>query len=76
MSGDEPIWGTTEYLLADLIDAVSANTWVSANKSVEPRNRQPFPDPVTRPGAEKPQQKHTVSAADLLAHRERTRKGK
>lgn len=76
MSGGEPPWGRTDYLLADLIDAVNAGTWVAANLQVERNKRQPFPDPYPRPSAETEKAKPVVTAEALLAHRERTRKGK
>ena len=75
ISSGAPAWGVTDYLLAELIDATNASTWVSANKNVETNKRQKFPEPFPRPGTEKVQQKNKVTAAALLAHRERTRKG-
>ncbi len=71
----EPLWTRTDYILADLIDASNGVQWTVAHKDVPRRNWQPFPKPYPRPGMESAQRrgKKTITAADLLAFRERTK---
>lgn len=73
MNERQPLWSRTDFILADLVDATNSVAWVSANKDVERRNQSKFPDPYPRPGADKGH-KATITAADLLAFRERTRR--
>lgn len=42
---DERIWGTTEPILADLIDAVNYNSYILAQSNTKQRVRQPKPYP-------------------------------
>ena len=70
----KPLWTTTDYILADLFDAVNHTTLAVANKDV-PRHEQAKPmKPYPRPGSDEPK-KATVTAAALLAFRERTKRG-
>lgn len=69
----KPLWTTTDFILADLYDAVEANTWVVANKDVPRHSQSKPPKPYPRPGMDEPK-KATISAAALLAFRERTRR--
>ena len=54
LGGREHIgWGTAEYLLAALVDAIQANTAVTA---VAGSNKRPkVPKPIPRPGVVKPE---------------------
>lgn len=75
MNESQPLWSRTDFILADLVDAANATAWVTANKDVERRNQSKFPEPYPRPGMEKAgKKKANITAADLLAFRERTRK--
>lgn len=76
MNDREPLWSRTDFILADLVDATNSVAWISANKDVERRRQSSFPEPYPRPGTKKAGAKRTakISAADLLAFRERTRK--
>lgn len=75
LNDGKPLWSLTNYQLADQYDAQQTTTWAVANKDVAPKNRTKAPEPYPRPGAgEKTTRK--ITAAALLAHRERTsRKG-
>ncbi|WP_326792045.1 hypothetical protein OHA79_09595 [Streptomyces sp. NBC_00841] len=74
MNGGEPLWGRADHILADLVDATNSNTWVVANREASKKERSPFPDPYPRPGDAEVPSKREITAADLLAFRERTRK--
>ncbi|MEV7959299.1 hypothetical protein ACIOHC_41300 [Streptomyces sp. NPDC088252] len=56
-------WGTTEYLLAELIDRIGRleTDFRNANRS-EKTAAQPYPDPVWRPGDPTPAQKAKAEA--------------
>lgn len=69
MNKREPLWTRTDFLLADVVDATNANTWMVQNKDVPERNRAPFPEPYPRPGYEPPKK---ISAAALESFRKRT----
>lgn len=68
----EPLWSRTDFILADLVDSTNSVQWTIANKDQERRNRQPTPEPYPRPGLKKSTKKE-ITAADLLAFRERTK---
>ncbi len=72
MNEGQPLWSRTDFILADLVDAANAMTWVTANRELARHERQPYPEPYPRPGL-KP--KKTITAADLVAFRERTKRG-
>lgn len=74
MNEGEPLWGRTDHILADLVDAMNSNTWVLANHEAAKKDRSPFPEPYPRPGMVAPSKKREITAADLLAFRERTRR--
>jgi hypothetical protein len=61
-------------MIADLIDATNATTWVVANREAAKKDRSPFPDPYPRPGDAEVPSKREITEADLLAFRERTRR--
>ncbi|WP_328546789.1 hypothetical protein [Streptomyces platensis] len=69
-----PLWSTTDYLLADLVDSTMHTTWAIANKDVPRHEQSKPPRPYPRPGADDPK-KAKITAAALLAFRERTRRG-
>lgn len=75
MNESQPLWTRTDFLIADLIDTTNSVAWVTANKDVPRKDQGKFPDPYPRPGMEKAAGKAKISAADLLAFRERTKKG-
>jgi hypothetical protein len=54
------------------VDSTNSVQWTIANKDQERRNRQPTPEPYPRPGLKKTTKKE-ITAADLLAFRERTK---
>lgn len=64
---DGPLWGPTEYLLADVFDAVRQHSHLvhTINAKRPPSPPAPYP----RPGDPKP---FRVTSADLIAFRERT----
>jgi hypothetical protein len=68
----KPLWGTTDYLIADLIDATQYNTWAVANKDVRKQDQSKPPKPYPRPGMDEPK-KAKITASALLAFRERTK---
>lgn len=68
----EPLWTRTDFILADLVDATNGVQWTVANKDVERRNRQQLPEPYPRPGLKRRKRKE-ITAAELLAFRERTK---
>lgn len=72
MNGREPLWTRTDYILADLWDAMNWNTAVTVGVAAGKEPKQPTPYP--RPG-DKSTPKHTITAADLVAFRERTQRG-
>lgn len=49
MSGPESAWGDTEHLLATLIDAVNALTWVTVCANTAKGKRPKRPKPMRRP---------------------------
>jgi hypothetical protein len=50
MHGDAAAWGTTDYLIADLIDAVQENSYLHCDPKKSKR-----PAPIPRPGAKRPE---------------------
>lgn len=73
MNKDQPLWGRTDFILADLIDATNATSWYVTNKDVPKKNQSKFPEPYPRPGLAKAGESK-VTAEQLLAHRKRTRR--
>ncbi|MFE3409449.1 hypothetical protein ACFXMT_14265 [Streptomyces mirabilis] len=69
----KPLWSTTDFLLADLIDCVQYNTFAVANKDVPKKDQSKPPTPYPRPGMDEPK-KAKITAAALKAFRERTRR--
>lgn len=68
----KPLWSTTDFLLADLIDATQNNTWAVANKDIAKKDQSKPPKPYPRPGMDEPK-KARITAAALMAFRERTK---
>lgn len=65
-----PLWTTTDYLLADVYDAVRWLNWtIIAQQS---KRRPDIPVPYPRPG--EGTRKTEITTADLLDFAERTRK--
>jgi hypothetical protein len=76
MNDREPLWSRTDYILADVFDAVQGTNWIIANKDVEKEhNRSKHPTPYPRPGGAAQSTKKEITAADLAAFRERTKRG-
>lgn len=73
MNKGQPLWTRTDFILADLIDASNGVAWCVANKDVPSKSQSKFPKPYPRPGMDEVKAK--ITAADLLAFRERTRRG-
>lgn len=67
----EPLWGRTDYILADLIDATNGHAWLTANSGVELHRQSKFPESYPRPSAV---EKKTITADDLMRFRARTRR--
>ena len=68
---EDAMWTTQEHLLAHLIDAVQANTWVLQNKEVERSKRSRPPTPFPRPAdLRKQAEKGERDAEQGRAHRE------
>lgn len=70
-NGRRPLWGTTEYLLADVYDAIQWVQWTLVARDA--KRRPDVPTPYPRPGEERP--KYEVTTAALLDFAARTRKG-
>jgi hypothetical protein len=69
--GDQDgLWGLAEHLQADAIEAAHIANWQRANTGLKKHEQSPPPEPYDRPGRRR-QQRKQVTAADLLAHRER-----
>ena len=65
------MWTTQEHLLAHLIDAVQANTWVAQNKDVDRTKQSKQPKPFPRPAdLRKQAEKGERDAEQGRAHRE------
>lgn len=73
MNKSEPLWSRTDFILADLVDATNSVGWIAGNKDVPRKDHSKYPEPYPRPGMAKAGEAK-VSAAALLAHRERTRR--
>lgn len=74
MNDGQPLWTHTHWLLADLIDATNGVAWQVQNKDVPRQYQVKPPKPYPRPGSEAASSKAKISAAELLAFRERTRR--
>lgn len=61
-------WSQTDYILADVFDAVQHNTWVTGVSASGKSAKRPSLYP--RPG----NKKRRITGADLLAFRERTKR--
>jgi hypothetical protein len=70
----KPLWSTTDFLLADLVDVTQYTTWAIANKDVPRHEQSKPPKPYPRPGMDGPK-KAKITAAALVAFRERTKRG-
>ncbi|MEU0675482.1 hypothetical protein ABZ330_21825 [Streptomyces sp. NPDC006172] len=69
--GDEDgLWGLAEQLQALQVDALRVANWQRANEGLKPHEQSRPPEPIERPGIPK---KRRITAADLLAHKARTR---
>lgn len=73
MNKGEPLWTRHDFLLADVFDATQGVAWAVANKDVGRKDQSKYPEPYPRPGGAEPK-KAKITAADLLAFRERTRR--
>lgn len=67
--GDDMAWSTSDHILACVIDAINANTYVYA-QSVSDKRKLPRPEPFPRPGA-KPVKKASQFA--LMARQARAK---
>lgn len=70
LNGRDPLWTRTDHVLADLVDSVNSVAWITANHDRKRSEQTKFPEPYPRPGLVTT--KHEVTAAALLAFRERT----
>lgn len=68
----KPLPTLTEIILADIFDATQHTTYAVANKNVPREKQSQPPKPYPRPWAE--ERKSKITAAALLAFRERTRR--
>jgi hypothetical protein len=64
------MWGLAEHLLAMNLDAARVANWQRANAGLKSHEQSEPPEPTERPGVKR---KKKITAAELLAHRERTR---
>lgn len=64
------LWGLPEQLQAAQIDTLRVANWQRANSGLKEWEQTPPPEPIERPGV---QGRRRITAAELLAHRERTR---
>lgn len=73
MNDGEPLWTRTDFILADVWDAIAYNTAVTVGVAAgkEPKDVATYP----RPGGKPKSSKHTITAADLVAFQERTQRG-
>ncbi len=69
MNGREPLYTRTDFILMDLYDAVSWNTYVT--QAAAAGKAGPEPKPYPRPGA--PTKKPAITAEALLDFQRRTR---
>lgn len=72
MNDGKSVWGDTEYMLADLYDAVMHNAWLVANRGLKESERSKQPTPYPRPGAVSSESTSKVSADALEEFKRRT----
>ncbi|MFJ8760849.1 hypothetical protein [Streptomyces cyaneofuscatus] len=65
------LWGLAEQLQAAHLDTARIANWQRANAGVPEHQQSKPPPPLERPGVKGPRR---ITAAELLAHRERTRR--
>ncbi len=70
LDDQDGLWGLAEHLQADAIEALQAANWQRANSGLPVHKQSPRPEPYDRPGRRRPERKQ-ITAADLIAHRER-----
>ena len=70
LGDSDGLWGLAEQLQAAEIDTLRSANWQRANSGLKDYEQSPRPEPIERPGV---QGKRRITAAELLAHRERTR---
>ncbi|MFJ7069205.1 hypothetical protein [Streptomyces sp. NPDC101115] len=63
------LWGLAEHLQAQQIDELRVANWQRANEGLKRHEQSRPPEPIERPGTRR---KKKITAAELLAHRERT----
>lgn len=73
MAKGKPVPTMTDILLADIFDATQQTTYAVANKNVPREQQSREPKPYPRPWVEPRTSK--ITAAALIAHRERTKRG-
>lgn len=54
LAGDEATWTPGEYLLAAAVDLLQVSNWLFMQANSKKGTRNPFPDPVQRPGRTTP----------------------
>lgn len=60
--GDKARWGETDYLLANVYDAVNALTWITVSAHSAKGKRPPKPRPMLRPGQHDPSRQRLGNA--------------
>ncbi|GAA2294082.1 hypothetical protein GCM10010149_47550 [Nonomuraea roseoviolacea subsp. roseoviolacea] len=50
INGEEATWSPAEYLLAAAVDYLAVGNWLFMQANSKKGTRNPFPDPVQRPG--------------------------
>lgn len=63
------LWGLAEQLQATAVDELRVANWQRANAGLKEHEQSKRPEPIERPGVAR---KKRITAADLLAHKERT----
>lgn len=58
------MWTQENYLLADLVDALQINTWVTANKGAKESEQSSKPTPIQRPSDIRGEEQKAIKAAD------------
>lgn len=65
-------WGESEYLLANIFDALQIGNWQRANEGVKKSKQSKLPEPLERPGrAKRKLQKMADLGKRLIEQKER-----
>lgn len=77
MSGEEALWGTSDYLLAATVDHLAVANWLFVQANSKKGARNPYPDPVPRPGDKKKNEepRRFASAKEVSAFIARVTRG-